>query len=596
MYSELFSILKVPSKFKNLQEYLDKSKLSIENFVKAFLTLTAPFAKMYEDIYTNFKRYGVRKANESIRMVFDFKKCKLNFDLRYFKEEMSIIRKVKMLKSFEIWNKDALKLLFEYIDILTSNVQISGQHFGDEYYRVGKPYQIPPVPKVTPKLYEQVNSIRQIFTTIISTVEELENESKGEGSDFEKIAIFKKTNFGQEKSDTDEQLELIRIRNLANLLTDLIPGFRKLLSMMKDPEYEEIVGNARIQNALEFFEKRIIPQLTNETHITDVEIELLFEFLNLPMWKYRWFLYEVWCSLKAVEALNDYNPCLIVKDNMLKIDEGKRWSKLANFESDMGTVSLFCQAYIETKVIKDRKAIMPDLIISKKGGSINPEIIILIEFKQRISYSSNSLIKLINDYAQGSPNSVLNLFVNYDTFPEMSSEKIISPKKTLLLSQVNPDYPGMINQFKTSITDALRYSNIHPSIPIFDALLLDISSSMKGAYYQNNSYKILSNITIEVADVQIFYFNEDLIEPNDIPSEYLTSFSQLQKIIRGGTSLEKTLNTLQRNHPKIKKLLLVTDGDYGSLPLNHTYEIIETTSLRLEETWHRLKDELKNLE
>lgn len=595
LYSELVTNLKMPSKYKNLQEFLDKSKISIEEFVKAFLTLVAPFAKMYEEIYSCLQRYGVKKTNESVRMVFDFEKCKLDFDLKNFKEEIRIIRKAKILKSYELWNEGALRLLFEYIRKLSSNVQIPGQHFWDEYYRVGKPYQIPPVPKVSSKLYEQVYSVREIFSTIINTVEELENETKEEDSGSDMIAIFSETNRDQEETDLDNQSEVRRIRNLAYLLTDLIPGFRTLLSMMKDPEYEEIAGKERIQDAIEYFDKQIASQLEHETRRTETKIELLLELLNLPMWKHRWFLYEVCCSLQVVEALNTYNPYLSIKDNKLNIDEGKRWSELAKFDSNIGAFSLFCQAYIETKGIKDRKAIMPDLIISTKKGNVHPEVIILIEFKQRISYSSASLVKLINDYDQGASESILNLFANYDTFPEVASEKLSSPQKTLLLSQVNPNYPEMENQYKRAIVDALKDSGIHPLVPVIDALLLDVSSSMRREYHENNSYDILRQIINEVSDVQVFYFNDDLIDPSDISSEYLTSFSQLQNMIRGGTSLEKTLNTLQRKHPKIKKLLLVTDGDYGSPQLRYKYEISETTPLRLEETWHHLKEEFEKL-
>jgi hypothetical protein len=594
LYSELIGNLKMPSKFKNLQEFLDKDSISIETFVEAFLTLVAPFAQMYQYIYSSMRKYGGRKASESIRMIFDFENFKMDFDLENFKEEIRIIQKATIRKKYQLWNQDALRLLFEYIRKLTSNVPISGQHFWKDYdyYRVGKPFQIPPVPLVSTKLHEQVSSIREIFTSIIDTLVELENVPKTNDPRAEKIAILRETTDDRDDINLHDEHEIVTIRGMGYLLTDLMPGFRELLSKMNDPNYEKNAGKDRIQNAIDYFDEKITPQLKQTARNVEANVELLFEILNLPMWKYRWFVYEVWCSLQAVDALESYNSCLSIVDDKLTIDQGKRWSELAQFESNVGDGKLFCQAYVETQKVFGRKAIMPDLVISTdlSHSTPNPEIKILIEFKQRVSYSHSQLLNLINDYDKGSPQSVLNLFVNYDLFPNVPDKDIATQQKSILLSNMNPKFPEQIKKYKRLIVDSLEKSQIYPLAPQIDAILLDVSSSMGSEYHKNDSYHILEEIINEVVGVKIFYFNDDLIDPNAISPEHLTSFSRIQSMIRGGTSLEKTLRTLRQKFPEVNKVLLVTDGGYGTSVLKNNYEIIETTPSNLRSTWKHLRE------
>jgi hypothetical protein len=346
LYSELTRNLNMPSMFEHLQDFLDTSQISIETFVELFLTLIEPFAKMYQDIYSCMQRFDARKANQSIRIVFDFEKCKLDFDLRNFKEEIRILQRAKGLKRYKLWNENALKLLFEYIRMLSENVQIHDQYFGNTNYEIGKPYQVPLVPKVSIELHEQLSSIRKDFSSMIDELVEFEKTTKVKDLSNDKIAVFRETNDDQKQKDFENESEAKNIQRLGILLTDLIPRFRELLSKMNSPNYEKLVGSERVQNALEYFDKKITPQLQHSIRSMETKIEILLEILNLPMWKHRWFLYEVWCSLQAVEAVDSYDSCLSLKDGWLNIGEGNRWSELAEFKSNRGIGTFFCQAYM----------------------------------------------------------------------------------------------------------------------------------------------------------------------------------------------------------------------------------------------------------
>ena len=356
---------------------------------------------------------------------------------------------------------------------------------------------------------------------------------------------------------------------------------------MSDPNYENVAGKERIQSAIDYFDEKITPNLKQTTRTVEANVELLFEILNLPMWRYRWFVYEVWCSIQAVEALEAYNSCLSIVDDKLIIDQGKRWSEFAKFESNIGGCTLYCQPYIETKRIFGRKAIMPDLVISTDpiDATQNPAIKILIEFKQRVSYSRSQLIKLVNDYDKGSSQSVLNLFVNYDLFPDISDNDLNTTQKSILLSHMNPNFSEQVKEYRGLITDTLKKHQIYPLNPKIDAILLDVSSSMESEYRKNDSYDVLTKIINDVTGVKVFYFNDDLIDPDTIEPEHLTSFSRLESMIRGGTSLEKTLRTLQKEFPEVKKVLLITDGNYGSSEVKRNYEIIESRPSNLKSTW-----------
>jgi hypothetical protein len=146
-----------------------------------------------------------------------------------------------------------------------------------------------------------------------------------------------------------------------------------------------------------------------------------------------------------------------------------------------------------------------------------------------------------------------------------------------------------VEAYKKLIVRALRNSQVYPVAPIIDAILLDISSSMESTYHENDSYQALRQIINELSSVRVLYFNDDLIDPDTISPEYLTSFAQLQKMISGTTSLEVPLQTLRRKLPEIKKLLLVTDGYYGPSVLKSEYEITESTPSDLGLTWNDLR-------
>lgn len=93
---------------------LESKKISVEDFVQAFFSVTEPFAKMMNNNYSIMEHLGARSAIRSVRMKFSFQNAseKLEFDLKHFRELLATYRKLRDTFTVRLWSQDDIARLF----------------------------------------------------------------------------------------------------------------------------------------------------------------------------------------------------------------------------------------------------------------------------------------------------------------------------------------------------------------------------------------------------------------------------------------------------------------------------------------------------
>jgi hypothetical protein len=192
-----------------------------------------------------------------------------------------------------------------------------------------------------------------------------------------------------------------------------------------------------------------------------------------------------------------------------------------------------------------------------------------MEFKQRKKIIPKYLSEIIAAYEKGCPKSVQNYFLNYDEFsPKCNTLTTI---RTQLVGDFNPSHPELISWYKRDIVKHIINLGYGPEKQ-FDAILFDISESMAGNYDSAAVQDAIKTLLSSNPQSLFFLFNEQLIEPE---TKDPSAIAELLKNTWGGTKLEPCLKQLLSAFKDIKRILLITDGEYGIAPSLSKFEVVQ---------------------
>ncbi|WEA41648.1 vWA domain-containing protein [Lysinibacillus fusiformis] len=465
-------------------------------FIQAFLSVTEPFSNMYKDIFAVMKEFSMKEAHETVKISCELDNENLDFNLEHFKELIRVESLVRQTIDQRDWEPAFMNEIPHFFKLLTNNSMIVNDN--QKLAEVLEPPKTHSHPKLDEYLYEIYNLLLNI-----------KNQKLGD-SDW----------YGSY-------------------------GFAK-------PYYDEFISNGLaidIEKAIAYYE-RVFSMLKSKPIEIEVIVENLEEYLNLPFWKNRWYVYEVWITLRTVKALKNYKIQLNVgSEGVLPLKSG-RYSKVGSFIDEKNQeYTLHAQLQTAVDGFENRKGMEPDLRITKGNKLESNFTKIIIECKQRIHMNKEQLEKNIKLYEYGARNSN-NIFVNYDVFPDIEWSKF---QRTQLLSDVRPNNT---KEFYKVVNHLLLTSNIIPpkNKKNYCALLIDSSGSMDIHLTSEIKDELLTILeTIEVD--KYFYFNSDLIEPiYDTPKTVLENL-----VPNGGTNLDCALKTLVKKHSDIKSLLIIAD-------------------------------------
>jgi len=524
---------KLDLKKGNIREQLEIKNVKIEEFVYAFFSIVEPFVKMYVEIYSIMQNFNARKTKENMLVKFDFafSEGKLEFDINRFKDRYEIFHRIKNIEI--IWSDKDFQKLFDLLRIVGLDFKhVQGSHL--TRYERKKNFKLLAVPYFKSELYEVLTRVRNAVQKAIEYV------------DF------------QEKIDAGSSLW-----GLYCILTDLVPSLQLLFS--QTPEKLESITPDKMQEAVEYFRKEILDKLP----VREVEktIREIVDILSLPFWKYRWYLYEVWAALQTIDAFEEFSADLNMDSSgTIAINRGKV-AELGKIDTSKGTLKLMTQLQTPLVGVRGRKGVQPDLRLCDSPENDPNNTVLMIELKQRKNLTSKYLSQLAQIYEKGCPNSLRNYFLCYDA---LRRKILVSSVRTSILENFNPSDPCIVNAYKKEIVSNLAIAG-HEPVRVYDAVLFDTSASMDGKYEPEEIQQVVKNLLEKYHRSRIFFFNTKLTEQM---GKNITIIIESLKINHGSTALEPCLQQLH-NLGEIKRILLITDGEYGDAPSLSKFQVTE---------------------
>ncbi|MCC6003561.1 MAG: hypothetical protein LM590_04400 [Thermofilum sp.] len=86
-------------------------------------------------------------------------------------------------------------------------------------------------------------------------------------------------------------------------MTDLVSSLQEVL--LQDAGTLANIDSNKVKEAVDYFEKEIHSKL--QLTISDETVKEYLEVLNLPFWKYRCSLYEVWATMHTIDDFEDFD-------------------------------------------------------------------------------------------------------------------------------------------------------------------------------------------------------------------------------------------------------------------------------------------------
>ncbi|NVM55598.1 MAG: VWA domain-containing protein [Candidatus Helarchaeota archaeon] len=533
LYNELCD--KVNCSNISLQDYLDTSEITAEQFLKSFLEITQPFAQMFMGIWDFLSVNIAPKALETISVRFGFPEssetCTIDWEqFRRYAERSQIIITYLGLK---LWPIDAINKLFHISNILLVN---NDTRYWEPYsknggYSPGSAFQIPK-PIVGSHNFDLIlQEIASLFQTIINDYE---------------VECLKKESERRIPELLDDSDEYESVRNYAYLLTDLLPKWYFIL------KYPDTIGENLKDHALNFYQTEILPIIKEDQIESQIKIKKALDILDLPFWRHRWHTYEVWATIVTIKALEEYRPNINIINGYVPID-GYSEEIIANLMVK-GFPNACIGLQIQTPFISEKRiAIKPDLRVCFSKDIIPEATASIVEFKQRSRMDRAYVEEIARAYSNGSPKSGGTIIINYD----ITRIEVSLPNTCYLLEGINPSHSENIQTFKEILNDMLRSVGYIPKIDDV-IVLLDVSGSMGDSYRPIRVQQALRKL-IQKRWIKILRFSDGLLPGGDLKDEDIKIIST-----KGRTLLGQALKQIEQKFSLPSKMLVVTDGGHDN--------------------------------
>lgn len=524
LISELAKRLKCPD--TNLQRYLDNSNISAQDFLIEFIGVSQPFAMMFSEIWDYVSVYTGDSFSESIAIRFGFPDStdQTVINLEQFRRYVEEIGKI--ISITRIWTKKAIYQLYGLYRILLRE-GFDGRI--KNIYKEGDPFSLPKIIVKDHPFDHIAASINNLFQTNID-------------------AFVKKSRldiFEHEFKYKDE--ELVNNEKLTFptrcLTADLLPFWIEVFDMY------DCISDETKNMAMEFYEKQIKSLLDREKRVRIGTLKKGINIIDLPFWRHRWHIYEIWGTIITLQGLKEYRPVLRIKNNMLPFDAYNPAiiADLKTKDYKKACVSMQVTTPYKTPT---RTAIKPDLRVCFSHEFVPNNSAVIVEFKQRLKMTKQHVLDVATAYNNGSPKAKGVIILNYDNF----NEEVKLPGGCKILSDVHPSNKAALDEFKNALLNASQRALLLPKLENI-AILLDVSASMRG-HYRKESISLLHNL-IRNNGMQVFAFNDGLISNKSMRDTDCTDL-----ITSGGTYLGKALEQLEHLCGLPQRLLIVTDGEF----------------------------------
>ncbi|MCE4060115.1 hypothetical protein LXM60_07865 [Pandoraea sputorum] len=236
-------------------------------------------------------------------------------------------------------------------------------------------------------------------------------------------------------------------------------------------------------------------------------IELIAsKFIELPFWKFRWQVYEIWV---LVVTLSEFQPLgfqLVSNHDGQSLIEQGRAATLATHVDGHHTA-----LYQPTYQNRNDEEIRPDIVISQSSKATPDDVPLIVECKQRLNLDTTHINEVAKKYAAGTTVSTGQVvIVNYDDAPAWSNA---AAQQTVLIGNVRPGSAG-----EEDLRRTLRASTVAKALRK-EVWFIDVSLSM-GDSLDDDFRQFLATRAAVCATgaFQLYGFAEQItsIEPSEV--------------------------------------------------------------------------------
>jgi hypothetical protein len=506
LWKELVFQLGLPEGTTELPKALESSDITVEQFVRAFFSCFEPFALMMAEICQIMQKHDAKRSYHSISIKYSFsdEDDAVDFSLSHFRDYWRSYQRLYQRAVFRFWNEWDLSRMREDLE-RHSLAYLSENTTADEECHWIASNSIPDG-WATDK---EVISLAKTLQALWNSLSNLSQESPEVNNDSSSPLVYshsqnERFHDGLEHGDslreffiqqevTSRPLNAGEIDDFLGIIhqaSGYLAWIAKLRQSEESPEFCEKYQYSQansLKNIIEHFS-----DLPTEERIVESLIEEIHTILNLPVWKYRWQLYQVWVGLYFLNRMQEYGlPFNVyVQNGRIELYEHHP-AQLADVVGCESPISFWAelQTALPTPIGKPH-SIKPDYRLSRSPVTNPKNTLLLLEAKQRLEITEKELCELIERYRIGCPNGTI-VFVNYDNFPELLGKN----KRTVLLSQFRPNRS---DRFKMKLcADMLIQELAEPLIDEINKL-----AEAKKAEAKSNERKEVSDL-IEKAEKTI---------------------------------------------------------------------------------------------
>jgi hypothetical protein len=434
--------------------------LPAEVLIRAFLQLLQPFSMMKTDILQMLSaaRADASDGNIRIRFHFDPSTDPVDLLLSEFREQMEAFEQCVTTVSRSAWN---ISKAWGLGDIPHDDpnwpkgrreMTRDDGEIGEWVMRSLKVHDFPPFPDVWRTGHGELD-LR--LERVVRMLEELLAAYRQHGSDYAALRAAAERSMGErfDSGYRDKNPAELTVRELAQIESDFLGAY-----------IGEWIVKARRVAASEGPGSRTVAQIISaiDQHLpaSDEQIiqrvRVLFDILNLPVWKQREQVYAVWVATQIWKALkNQWRVNFHVRDGVLSF--AFKGVHLATLQSMRDADVLAWWTELETEASglpsgKRSRAIKPDYRIRRAPFDAPDADVLVVEVKQYMRGGRANFTAALDDYTYACSRAGV-LLANYGPVGTRPIEALPPSRRgrAHIFGQVRPDCPERCADFQHAI-------------------------------------------------------------------------------------------------------------------------------------------------
>ncbi|MBJ6801137.1 hypothetical protein [Geomonas propionica] len=462
LWAELVSQLGFDPDITDLPRELESKNITVEEFVRVFLTCFEPFAVMMADICIFMERHGAVRSYHSLAISYQFSEDDkaMKFTLSHFQEFWRSYHKIYERVVYQVWSLWELR---SYIKDLAKHINAYPLPAPESECAIPQwqPGQSVPIELQSDEAVSaHANILHDLWESVQRSIRQSAQGNEPPRSPF--VASDNNIHEGTSRIFRNQELSLRppSEKDLAELLEHLTAGHEHLAKAswllskdVKVPEFSATYEYGKPNSLSAILEQykdlptleRLVESLAEEIH----------SILRLPAWRHRWQLYQVWVGLSVLDLLREQELKFVVHapDGKLELYEHHP-AHIADLRECDSFISFWAE--LQTVVTGDSgsvQSIRPDYRLARSPFTMPKSTLLIVEAKQRISMTSLQLQGLYERYRAGCPEGAL-IFVNYDDFP--LSNELVGLDDTYFISRFRPGEPCAIDNVRNALGGAAR--------------------------------------------------------------------------------------------------------------------------------------------